>query len=248
MKKNVNTFLSVIYWIFIVITALIFFPLYLITYLLTFGFDERRIIAHHFTRFWALFYLYINPWIEFVIEGLEKIDKRKTYIVICNHQSMLDIFILYLLPLNFRWISKIEIFRIPIVGLVMKLNKYIPLERGNKESISKMYSCAEDSLRDGVSIIIFPEGTRSEDGKLKKFKEGAFHLSYKTGKNILLVIIDKAYTILPKNSIFFEKRNNIKVRIIDEMPAIRDINNINNMINIVEEIYKREIEKMRKEE
>jgi len=235
---------SIIYWIFFVVSALIIFPVYLLLYLVTFFIDRHRKVVHYFTRIWALFYLYVNPLIKFKVENLKIINKDKTYVIISNHQSMLDIFILYILPIHFRWISKIEIFKIPIVGIIMRLNKYIPLERGNKESVDRMYSLAEKSLNEGISIIIFPEGTRSEDGTLKKFKEGAFNLSKNTKKDILMVIIDNAYRILPKNSIFFESWTEIKVRIIGEIPSISE-ENFDYTIKKIEQLYRDELAKMR---
>lgn len=244
VRKILQICFSLIYWIFFVITALVIFPLYLIIFFISFPIDKKRRVVHFFTRLWALFYLYINPWIKLETEGIHTIKKNKTYIIICNHQSMLDIFVLYVLPMHFRWISKLEIFKIPIVGLIMRLNKYIPLERGNRDSIEQMYSLAEESLNNDISILIFPEGTRSEDGRIKKFKEGAFKLSMETKKNILMLILDNAYAVLPKNSIFFERRTKVKIKVIGEIDYIKR-EDFDEAINRVEEIYKKELENIR---
>jgi len=101
------------------------------------------------------------------IVNRERIRRDATYVIVANHQSLLDILVLFRLFVHFKWVSKAELFRIPCIGWNMTLNRYIRLRRGNPESIAAMMRDAERTLAEGSSLMIFPEGTRSADGRLK---------------------------------------------------------------------------------
>ncbi|UCH14138.1 MAG: 1-acyl-sn-glycerol-3-phosphate acyltransferase [Bacteroidales bacterium] len=209
---------SLYVWIFAVITIIIIFPVYLTIWLLTVFFDKKLIIVHFITSLWAALYTWINPWWKITIENREKIKKGKTYIIISNHQSMLDILVLFRLFVHFRWVSKTEIFKTPVVGWIMTLNNYIRVKRGDKKSIIKMIETSRKVIASGISILIFPEGTRSEDGNLRQFKDGAFNLAVDTKTDILPVLINAVSGALAKKGIFKMNKLSIKVRILDEIP------------------------------
>ncbi|MBN2613856.1 MAG: 1-acyl-sn-glycerol-3-phosphate acyltransferase [Bacteroidales bacterium] len=158
-----------------------------------------------------------NPFWQVEIKGLEKADKNKIYVIVCNHQSLLDALVIFKLRLHFRWVAKTEIFRLPIAGWVMVMNKYLSVKRGDKESGIKMLEKAKKYIQQGNSIMIFPEGTRSADGNLNGFKEGAFTLSLSTMTNILPVIIDGTYKALPKNSLLLKPGCKITLEVLDEI-------------------------------
>jgi 1-acyl-sn-glycerol-3-phosphate acyltransferase len=135
------------------------------------------------------------------VEGLEKIDVRHAYVFAANHQSQFDIFaLLGYLPLQFRWLAKKELFRIPLFGTAMKHADYIPIDRTNRKQAFKSIDLAAAKVREGTSIVIFPEGTRSVDGKLKSFKKGGFFLAIKSGRPVVPVSISGTHEILPKDS------------------------------------------------
>lgn len=100
------------------------------------------------------------------VRGRERIDPRATYVMVANHQSLLDILVLFRLFRHFKWVSKVENFKVPFVGWNMRLNRYIPLKRGDRASVIEMIARCERTLRSGSSIMMFPEGTRSQDGHL----------------------------------------------------------------------------------
>lgn len=205
-------------WIFAIITIIIIFPIYLTIWLLTVFFDKKLITVHYMTSLWASLYTWINPWWKISIENREKLIKDKTYIIISNHQSMLDILVLFRLFTQFRWISKTEIFKVPVVGWIMSLNKYIKVRRGDKKSVLNMIEISKKVIASGISILIFPEGTRSRDGNLQQFKEGAFILAADTRTGILPVVINAVSGTLARKGIFIMKNVSIKVRILDEIP------------------------------
>ena len=202
-------------WLVFLLTILPFFFLYLLIWLLTFPFDTKRIYCHNFVSYWAGFYILINPWWKVTIENRFRMDRNQAYIILSNHQSMLDALVLYQLHFPFRWILKQELFRIPVVGWVLFLNKYIPVVRGDKISADNMIGRAVESLREGISILIFPEGTRSTDGNIGEFREGAFKIALESKALLLPVIIDGAFDALPKNGFLFRRKQPIVVKILD---------------------------------
>ncbi len=233
-------------WIFASITIVIIFPVYMALWALTFAFDRKLILVHYATSLWASLYIWINPWWRITIENREKLKKNKTYIIISNHQSMLDILVLFRLYTHYRWISKTEIFNIPVVGWIMTLNKYIKVKRGDKKSVMKMLEKSKKIIASGISILIFPEGTRSRDGSLLQFKDGAFILAAETRTNILPVIINAVSGTLARKGIFIMKKVAIKVRILDEIPysSFKD-SEISEVRNRIHGIMSSELQKIK---
>ncbi len=121
---------------------------------------------------------------------LSVLDKNEVYIIMPNHQSAFDIFALFAyLPVEFRWVSKRENFKIPIVGYAMKLMKEIPVDRGDIKKLKSTINLMKECINRGISLLIFPEGTRSKDGELLPFKKGGFFLAINSQKKILPVAI-----------------------------------------------------------
>ncbi len=158
----------------------------------------------------------MSPFWKVITEGREKIDHKQAYIIVPTHQSMLDIVFFNMLRHRLRWVSKVEVFRAPLVGWEMRMTKYIEVVRGNKSSVIKMMEKCVESLQEGVSIVIFPEGTRSLTGAIGKFKTGAFQLAVKTDKPLLPVLIDGTGGILPKKGgVIFRNRRIVRIRVLD---------------------------------
>ena len=153
------------------------------------------------------------PW-SVSIKGKEHIDANETYIIVSNHQSLVDILVAFTLFTHFKWVSKAELFYIPLIGWNMWLNQYIKLRRGNNKSVKTMYKACEKHLKHGSSIYLFPEGTRSQSGEMRKFKEGAFVLAKRLKKPILPIVINGSGTALPKNSFSFHGETHIEVTVL----------------------------------
>jgi 1-acyl-sn-glycerol-3-phosphate acyltransferase len=219
MKKNIrDRLIAFLVLVFIGITSAIFFFFALVIWLITLPFDKNKKILHLYTCFWACFYLWILPiWRARVIDK-HKIDKKKTYVIVANHQSHLDIMMAFLLFCHFKWISKAEVFRLPFIGWNMSLNQYIKLIRGDKKSIQDMFKKCQKLIANGNSIFIFPEGTRSYDGSLQKFKLGAFVLAKKMRVPILPVVINGTHKALPKYSLKFHGVHEFTIKVLDEIP------------------------------
>ena len=206
---------------FFVIVAVTSIPLFLIALILrivTYPFDRRLKLLHLFTCFWASLYTWMMPPWRIRIEGRENVRKDATYMVVSNHQSQLDILVAFRLFFHYKWVSKIEIFRLPLIGWNMVLNRYVKLKRGHKESIAQMLRECAVHLDEGSSIFMFPEGTRSADGKIKDFKLGAFQLAHQKKVPILPVVVSGTNKALPKYSIDYTGVHQIYIKIFEEIP------------------------------
>jgi 1-acyl-sn-glycerol-3-phosphate acyltransferase len=213
-----NIFVTVYTWIYVFISLVLYFPIACLIWAFTILFDKRLRLLHLFTSFWGVSFVWINPFIKIKIEGRENIRKGEKYIMICNHQSLLDIVVLFGIFKHFKWVAKKELFNIPIVGWNMSLNKYIPVDRANKNSHAKMFMECAQNLAIGNSIMIFPEGTRSVDGQIHHFKEGAFKMALSSKCSILPIVLDGTSNALPKKGFVFRNLSNIKIRIFPPVP------------------------------
>jgi 1-acyl-sn-glycerol-3-phosphate acyltransferase len=138
------------------------------------------------------------------LKGMEHLDPKRGYILTANHLSLFDILVLLAgLPLQFRWMAKKEVFRIPVMGWAMKRVGYISIDRENKEEAWKSVHAGKAKLSQGLSLMFFPEGTRSPDGELKRFKSGAFVLSLESGAPVGPISIVGTHEIMPKKSVLF---------------------------------------------
>src|SRR5256712_5695173 len=182
--------LSLVFWLFLVASSIVLFPVAVLIWAVTAPFDRRRALLHRFTCFWASLYTWLNPAWRVRVEGRDRIRPDATYVIVANHQSLLDILVLFRLFVHFKWVSKIENFRVPFIGWNMWLNRYIKLRRGSRESVAHMMRACERTLARGSSIVMFPEGTRSRDGRLQPFKPGAFTIAQRTGVPILPIVVE----------------------------------------------------------
>jgi 1-acyl-sn-glycerol-3-phosphate acyltransferase len=210
-----DTIKSSLVWILILGYTVVLFPLSFLIWLLLFPFDHNRTITHWFLVFQGCLLTKLVPIWKIRVEGREKAIKGTPYIIISNHQSILDILIMNCLQYRFRWISKIENFKVPILGWYLRMAKYIVVDRGNKESKAAMMEKSAESLRNGISIMLFPEGTRSLEREIAPFKLGAFQLALITDKSILPVVVDGTGGVLPKHGMKFSFGNILKLKVLD---------------------------------
>ena len=209
---------SVLFWVFLVTTSLLLYPVALAIWALTAPLDPKKRWLHQFTCLWASLYSWFNPAWRVHVEGRQKIRPDATYVLVANHQSLLDILVLFRLFKHFKWVSKIENFRIPCIGWNMRLNGYVKLRRGDKQSIGEMMAASARVLDEGNSIMMFPEGTRSPDGRLRGFKHGAFTLAQGSGCPVLPILVEGTANALPKRGFVLQGRHAIRIRVLDEIP------------------------------
>ena len=210
--------LSTVFWVFLTLSSIALFPVAVLVWAVTLPFDRRKVVLHRFTCFWASLYTWLNPAWPVKIVGREKIDPREAYVMVANHLSLLDILVLFRLFTHFKWVSKIENFRVPCIGWNMRLNDYIPLVRGDRASVVEMMRRCERALAQGNSIMMFPEGTRSPSGRLRSFKTGAFELALKAKRPILPLVVTGTSDALPKRGFVLQGRHPIEVTVLDPIP------------------------------
>ena len=210
--------LSILFWGFLGATSVLLFLVAVLIWLVATPFDPRKRLLHQFTSFWASLYTWFNPAWPVEIVGREKIRNDATYVMVANHQSFLDILVLFRLFSHFKWVSKVENFRVPFIGWNMTLNGYIRLKRGNKESVKQMMRACRESLKAGNSIMMFPEGTRSPNGRLRAFKAGAFEIAREAKCPLLPIVLDGTSNALPKRGFVLRGRHKIRIQILDEIP------------------------------
>ena len=151
--------------------------------------------------------------VEVAVTGTEPLDPEKPYIFAANHQSQFDILALQgFLGIDFRWLAKKELFTVPIWGPAMRKAGYIPIDRSHGRKAIKSLGEAANKIAAGTSVIIFPEGTRSKDGKLHEFKAGAMVLAIKSGIPLVPVAILGTYEILPKGKLLM-KPGKVEIRV-----------------------------------
>jgi 1-acyl-sn-glycerol-3-phosphate acyltransferase len=162
--------------------------------------------VHRIARKWAGSILAVSG-IRVTLTGLERIDPAASYIFMANHQSTYDIPVLLAhLPVQFRWIAKAELFRIPVFGRAMRGAGYISIKRDDRASAFQSLEQAAERMRCGRSVMIFPEGTRSRDGELQSFKKGGFVLAVDSRMPIVPVSISGTFEIMPKNTLMIQRR------------------------------------------
>jgi 1-acyl-sn-glycerol-3-phosphate acyltransferase len=202
-------------WLSSITFVLLAFPVAILLWLISLPFDSRRLMNNSWMIIQGIVLTKMSPFWKVTVEGREKINNKQAYIIIPNHQSLLDIVFFNMLRHRLRWVSKIEIFRVPLVGQEMRMVKYIEIVRGNKQSVIKMMEKCVASLHEGISIVIFPEGTRSLNGEIGRFKTGAFQLAIRTDKPLLPVLIDGTGDLLPKKGMIFRRYKNVRLRVLD---------------------------------
>ncbi|HON58046.1 MAG TPA: lysophospholipid acyltransferase family protein [Smithella sp.] len=175
-------------------------------------------LAFNISKLWAWTMLIVTG-VKVRIRGREKIREGISYVIISNHQSQFDILALVTsLKIQFRWIIKKELLRVPLFGWALYAAKNVFIDRGNREQAIASINKAVNRLPRGVSIMVFAEGTRSKDGKLQKFKKGGFTIAIERKMPILPIAVKGSRAILPKGSLIF-RSGTIEVVVCDPIPS-----------------------------
>ncbi|HEX6643989.1 MAG TPA: lysophospholipid acyltransferase family protein [Gemmatimonadales bacterium] len=223
---------SVWTWLVLAMAMIAGFPVMALIRLVTAPFDRGRyVVGRAFRIIGGVIPATLNPLWRFRWSGTPPADPRRPYVVVSNHESFADILLISHLPWEMKWLSKAELFRVPFVGWMMQLAGDVPVQRGfGPSAIEAMRACRE-RLANRVSVMIFPEGTRSPRGELLPFKDGAFRLAIEAGVPILPLAVAGTRTALPKKG-FIMRPARAEVRILppvetdgmtlDDLPALRD--------------------------
>lgn len=218
MKRIALAILSIVLYIVLISMSVLFFIINLIIWLLTFWWNKQYTAVYLWTALWASCIIWVNPlWSTKVIDR-KKFKRNKQSVIVSNHQSAIDICYVFMMFPIARWISKVENFKVPLFGWTMYLNRAIPLRRGDKNSVLHMFKGVNKAIAQGSSIVMYPEGTRSRDGKLGAFKTGAFEIALRNKIGIQPMVQDGAGRALPKHGWVMEGKHKVITKALDYIP------------------------------
>lgn len=239
---------TILYMLYFSLTAIGLLFLNCLLLLLTFPFDKNRRIIHLTSCFFAFQHAQNNPFWRPVFLGRERIKKNTAYVIVANHQSLTDIIMLYGLRVPYKWVSKETVFKVPVIGWNMVLNEYVRIKRGDMKSTKEMMQTCRDWLTKGVSILMFPEGTRSPDGRLQPFKLGPFKLSTDCKVPVVPIVIDGTTNIMAKNSVKLNWKAKVQIEVLEPVdPALFNYDHVE-VAKHVHKLMKLKLAEMRAEQ
>ncbi len=210
--------LTLLYFIVILVVAVVLYVASFIALVVCYPFDKKRVVVHKISV-WITDAVFGLSGIKRRVIGMENIDPNASYVMVLNHNSMADIITIYNLPLVFKWVSKREVYRIPIIGRLLFAHGDIVINRAStKEAMNLVHTKGKEWLAKGASVSIFPEGTRSKDREIHNFKAGAFILAKDAGVPILPIVLDNTDKMMRKG-FFMNWSNKITIRILPPIPA-----------------------------
>lgn len=213
----VKALLSALFWLYLAVSLMVFWFAVVPVWLLLLPFDRRRRFSHRYAWIWANHYVALSPYWRIHVEGRERIADDRPYVMAANHQSFGDIFVLYQLRKQFKWVAKDSVFWVPFLGWMMWMADYVAIRRGDASSRRRMFDRCLRHLQRGSSVLLFPEGTRSKDGELHEFRRGAFTLAAAAGVPVVPIVIDGTLHALPQGTWVFQQDGvlDIQVRVLE---------------------------------
>lgn len=206
--------LSFLFYIFVFAWALIMYLITFVALVICYPFDKKRFVVHKISKWLTDSFFGFGLVMKRKVEGIENLDPKGTYVMVLNHNSMVDILSIYNLPLVFKWVSKKEVYRMPIVGRLLLAHGDIVINRAStKKAMQLVHTRGKEWLAKEASVAIFPEGTRSKDGEIHNFKAGAFILAKDAEVPILPIVLDGTDRVFRKG-FFMNWSNRITIKIL----------------------------------
>ncbi len=222
---------SMVSWLLIAMIVVVWTVWMAIVYVVTVPRDPGRYTVGRWFRRAAVASVMVNPLWKFRTSGVMITDPRRPYVAVANHESLADIFLISHLPWEMKWLSKEAIFRIPLMGWMMRMAGDIAVRRSDRRSRAAALAGCRDRLEKGVTVMILPEGTRSATGELLPFHDGAFRLAIEMGLPVLPMAVAGTRDAMPKGSFLFRPAR-AEVRVLEpietshltsaDVPALRD--------------------------
>jgi len=213
-----RTVLSFWAWFVLGIIVIIWVPMVALVWVVTVPFDKGRYWPGWLFRKLCVVHNWFNPLWRFRTSGVKIDDPRRPYVILSNHESFVDMLLLSHLPWEMKWLSKETVFKIPLVGWLMSMAGDVRLIRGNKASIVEAMKDCSDRLGKRTSVMLFPEGTRTRDGSLGQFKDGAFRLAIEHQVPILPMVVNGTREALQAGS-WKMNVTDAEVRVMEPIPT-----------------------------
>jgi len=225
MAQLWQALLSIWAWFVLGTCLVLWMPLMAAVRLLTLSDPGRYAVGYLFRRIGPVMAT-LHPLWRFRTSGTPPADPRRPYVVVSNHESFADILLISHLPWEMKWLSKAELFKVPVLGWLMRLAGDIPVRRGEGRSAVEALQRCRTVLKQRVSVMIFPEGTRSPTLDMLPFKDGAFRLAIVAGVPVLPIAVSGTGTALPKHGWLFG-RAKAEVRVLEPIETtgltVRDV-------------------------
>ena len=231
MSGIVNAVLSAWTWFVIAGCIVLWLPLMALVRLVTLPFDRGAYWTGFLFRKIGNISFALSPLWSARVTGAIPANPRNPYIAVSNHGSFVDILLISHLPFEMKWLSKAELFRVPVLGWLMRLARDIPVKRGEGRSAIEAMQACRQKLEDKLSVMIFPDGTRSRTDEMLPFKDGAFRLAIDSQVPILPLVVTGSRPALQKGS-WRVGRSRAEVRVLapvsveglkrSDVPALRD--------------------------
>lgn len=245
-SEALNIFRTITGWAAAICILLLFFPLTCLAWLFSRPFQNNARVVHRMINLQSIIIMNILPVASLTVKGKEKAIKGQTYIIIANHQSLLDTLVINCLGWDLIWISKAENLSVPLIGWYLRMAGYITVDRKDEESKAEMLSSSYDQLKKGNSIMIFPEGTRNNRDEPAWFRRGAFQLAIKTNIAILPLAIEGTGKFFPGNGWVIKDRKKLNVSVLDPVsPLTIGTDDVDEMAKFFRKLISVELNKMR---
>jgi 1-acyl-sn-glycerol-3-phosphate acyltransferase len=206
-------------WVWFAVTLLVLIWLPLLALIRVFDRDPVRYTTGRWFRRLGVAMTKVNPLWRLHVTGFAVPRERAPFVVVSNHQSFADIPLISHVPWEMKWIGKAELFALPIIGWMMSLAGDISVDRKDARSGARTLIKAASYLEQRCPVMFFPEGTRSPDGRVGRFSDGAFHLAIRTHTPILPIAVEGSSDALPKHSWRFGKPSDIYVHVLEPIPT-----------------------------
>jgi 1-acyl-sn-glycerol-3-phosphate acyltransferase len=207
------------YGLFFLLTAPVCTVLGVLLWLVSLPFDRNKALLHAFVCGWChLLYLRAWPGWRVRVEGRELLPPGPA-ILISNHQSAMDIVTTMGLFHPFKFVAKASLFKVPMVGWLMSLMRYVPVARGQVHAMERMLEDCRGWLRRGVAVLIYPEGTYAPPGQRLPFKRGAFRLAIEERVPVVPVVLEGTTDIIEGDGPWMSPRARVRVRVLPPLPA-----------------------------
>lgn len=239
MKKAFSIFL----WGYFSMLFAVFFLIILVGFLVTFPFDPYRKVPNKLLSMMAKLMMKASPNWTINIEGEDKYDPDIPTVFIANHQSFLDMPVAYHLAWQMKWVSKRSLAFIPVMGWLVWLTGHLTINRNSKSALKRLDNLVQP-IKDKVPVMIFPEGTRTLDGNLRRFKNGAFLLASEYGFNIQPMVIDGGHLAMKPGTKIVEPSVDFKLSILDPVRTT-DFEDINTLKDYCYQLIDKELQRIR---
>lgn len=210
--------LSTLIWTAMAVLVILWLPWLALIYIVTAPSDPGRYTVGLWFRRAAVAAVWLNPLWKFRTSGVIITDPRRPYVAVSNHESYADIFLISHLPWEMKWLSKDDVFRIPVMGWMMRMAGDISVTRSDRRSRVEALDGIRDRLSKNVSVMVMPEGTRSPRDEMLPFRDGAFRVAVETGSPILPIAVAGTRHCMAKGSLLFN-RATAEARVLEPVPT-----------------------------